>query len=274
MKVTRPALRYFGGKWRLAPWIISHFPPHVTYVEPFCGAASVFLRKRPAQIEVINDLDGEVVNFFRMLRERTDELIFAIQATPYSRQEYKLSWQPVEDSLERARRCYIRMWQGWGGRNQTSCWRIQHSSNRGKSVVEEWSQVEHLFNIAERLKMAFIENDEGIEIIKRYDQLHTLFYLDPPYLPELRSERWTSSAYRCEVDEHYHRQLLELLLEPLQGMVVISGYPSDLYDERLIGWQRVETTARTTNTSNIVTEVIWLSPSVSENRLPLFRKDR
>jgi DNA adenine methylase len=88
----------------LAPWIIGHFPVHGCYVEPFCGAASVFLRKTPAEFEVINDLDGDVVNFFRVLRERTDEFIEAIENTPYSREEYRLAWLPVDDALERARR--------------------------------------------------------------------------------------------------------------------------------------------------------------------------
>ena len=144
MSPRRPALRYYGGKWRLAPWIISHFPPHICYVEPFCGAASVFLRKPPAEFEVINDLDGEVVNFFRVLRDRTDELIRAIVATPYSRAEYDEAWQTVEEPLERARRYYIRAWQGWGGGkgSRPSGWRYQLSNNRGKSVIMDWIDVE------------------------------------------------------------------------------------------------------------------------------------
>jgi len=279
----RPALRYFGGKWRLAPWIIGHFPDHVCYVEPFCGAASVFLRKRPAQFEVINDLDGEVVNFFRMLRDRTDEFIYAIQATPYSRREYELAWEWENigselDPLERARLFYIRSWQGWAFREAQRgrgdvvvypTWRIQHSNNRGKSVITDWNKVDHLPALAGRLKMAFIENDDAIDIIGRYDRPETLFYLDPPYLSELRSERWRR-AYHCEVDRDYHVRLLDLLME-IRGMAIISGYPSGLYNETLAGWHRFETRSRTTNTSNPTTEVIWVSPSATEARLPLFQ---
>ena len=157
MKLTRPALRYFGGKWRLAPWIIEHFPPHGCYVEPFCGAASVFLRKAPAEFEVINDVDGDVVNFFQVLRDETDSLIHAVFVTPYSRAEYKLAWEPAEDSLERARRYYVRNQQGWSGgkSSRPSAWRYQHSNNRGKSVIKDWNDIDRLSAIVWRLKQAF-----------------------------------------------------------------------------------------------------------------------
>lgn len=224
LKPTRPVLRYFGGKWRLAHWIISHFPPHVCYVEPFCGAASVFLRKSPSEFEVINDLDGEVVNFFRMLRDRTEDLLHAIRCTPYSREEYGLSWEETVDDMERARRYYVRSWQGWGGAKREShpAWRSQHSNNRGKSVVMDWNELKHLDAIVQRLKQAFIENDDALDVIERYDQPHTLFYLDPPYLSETRTKRWRETAYNCEIDEDYHRRLLDVLQE-IHGMAIISG---------------------------------------------------
>lgn len=270
MKPTRPALKYFGGKWRLAPWIIEHFPPHGCYVEPFCGAASVFLRKSPAEFEVINDIDGDVVNFFQILRDETDNLIRAILTTPFSRAEYELAWEPAEDPLERARRYYVRDQQGWsGGKNaRPSGWRYQHSNNRGKSVIKDWNTVEHLYAIVWRLKQAFIENDDALSIIDRYDQPHTLFYLDPPYLADTRSKRWRTNAYRCEIDADYHCRLLDKL-QAIRGMAIISGYPSPLYDKRLADWHRVKTTARTTNTSNTATEIIWLSPSTMANGQPL-----
>jgi DNA adenine methylase len=113
------------------------------------------------------------------------------------------------------------------------------------------------------LRQAFIENDDAIKVIKRYDQPHTLFYVDPPYLSDVRSKRWKQVAYRYEVDEIYHRRLLRLLKE-IRGMAIISGYPSALYDEQLKGWRRVKTTARTTNTAKRAVEVMWLSPAVME----------
>jgi DNA adenine methylase len=259
----------------LADWIISYFPSHTCYVEPFAGAASVFLRKRPAQFEVLNDLDGEVVNFFRVLRERSEDLIYAITSTPYSREEYEGAWETYDDDndeLERARRYYIRAWQGWSGKSSNSpCWRIQHTNNRGKSVVKDWNEVEHLSDIARRLKHAFIENDDALRVIKRFDQPNTLFYVDPPYLPETRTKRW-AAAYEHEADREYHERLLDYLNEEIRGMVVISGYHSELYAERLGEWPRFEKRARTTNTSKQNTEIIWISPSAqtrSNLQLPL-----
>jgi DNA adenine methylase len=239
----------------------------MTYVEPFCGAASVFLRKAAAEFEVINDVDGEVVNFFRVLRGRPEELVRAIELTPYSREEYLLAWVPCYEEVERARRLYIRAWQGWGGtKNQrVPSWRFQHSNNRGKSVVEDWTDTRALWAIAERLRGAFIEHDEALNVIQRYDQGHTLFYLDPPYLAETRSGRWAKNGYRCEVDRDYHVKLLDMLQE-VEGMVVISGYPSRLYEERLGGWHRFSMRTTTTNTSNTVAEVIWVSPRAMEAR--------
>lgn len=270
---TRPALRYHGGKWRLAPWIISHFPHHTCYVEPFCGAASVFLRKPPAEFEVLNDLDGDLINFFRVLREHTDDLIQAIQLTPYSRAEYKAAFdtEPFIDPLERARRYYVAAWQGWGGGKGTrpGGWRYQHTNNRGKSVVADWNQVHHLEAVVGRLKCAMIENDDALSVIERYDQPHTLFYVDPPYLSETRTDRWKTCAYQHEFDIEHHNELLDLL-NRIEGMAVISGYPSDLYTSGLSGWHRAETTSRTTNTPNVATEVIWISPKTEAARLPLF----
>ncbi|RPI64507.1 MAG: DNA adenine methylase, partial [Planctomycetaceae bacterium] len=143
--ITRPALRYFGGKFRLSTrWIIPQFPPHTCYVEPFGGAMGVLLNKVPAMFEVYNDLDGEVVNFFRMLRERPNELIRAIELTPYSRMEQVLSFNPTEgvDDLERARRLYVRCWQSHGGgRTQwRTGWRYQVNNHRGKRTIDDWNQ--------------------------------------------------------------------------------------------------------------------------------------
>lgn len=273
--IKRPALRYYGGKWRLAPWIVSYFPPHMCYVEPFCGAASVFLRKDPAEFEVLNDLDGDLINFFRVLRERTDELIQAIQLTPYSRAEYKAAFeQPSADPLERARRYYVAAWQGWGGGKGTrpGGWRFQHTNNRGKSVVDDWNQIGHLEAIVSRLKATMIESDDALSVIKRYDQPHTLFYVDPPYLSDTRTKRWKDTAYQCEIDDRYHLNLLECL-QHIEGMALISGYPSELYENLLADWYRVETTSRTTNTSNVATEVMWISPAAMDKRSPLFTQE-
>jgi DNA adenine methylase len=264
-----PALRYYGGKWRLAPWIIEHFPMHSAvecYVEPYCGASSVLLCKTASPIEVLNDLDGHVVNFFRVLRERTDDLIRAIRFTPFSRREYRRAWGPMEglSPLEQARRYYVRSWQArGGGRTGTpSGWRFQRTRAQGNIAPEAWNRWEHLVAVAKRLKGVFIECDEALDVIERYDAPGTLFYLDPPYLPTLRGNG--RRAYRCEVDRAYHRRLLEAV-RGLEGMVVLSGYPSPLYDEKLTGWERVERTVRTTDNGK-ATEALWLSPAVVANQ--------
>ena len=110
MAVKHPILRYFGGKFRLAPWIIRHFPAHQCYVEPFGGAAGVLLRKVPSQFEIYNDLDSAIVTFFRVVRERPDELMRALILTPFSRQEYADAYEPTTDDLEQARRLFVLAW--------------------------------------------------------------------------------------------------------------------------------------------------------------------
>ena len=131
-------------------------------------------------------------------------------------------------------------------------------NNRGKLVLTDWNETAHLMAIVGRLKYAFLENDDALSIIARYDGPCALFYCDPPYLQDLRRPR----SYHCEIDEEYHCRLLERL-QTIQGMAIISGYPSDLYNEYLADWRRFETTARTTNTPNTVREVIWVSPAAA-----------
>jgi len=271
--VTRQAIRYFGSKMRLAEWIIGNFPPHECYVEPFCGSASVFLRKPPSKIEVINDLDGEVINFFKMLREHTDDLINAINLTPYSRTEYVLAWKHADDPLERARRYYVRAWQGFSGNtNAPTGWRYQRDSSRNKSIIDDWCEsADRLPPIVERLKHAFIENDDAINVIHRYDAPGTLFYIDPPYLHETRSRNGKNNGanYRCEVDDSYHQSLLQAILGAI-GMVAISGYDSEMYNDTLADWHKCMKVARTQNTSVTKVEHLWLSPNVDRAAMRLF----
>lgn len=271
INVQRPALRYFGGKWRLANWIIDKFPAHVSYVEPFMGAASVFLQKTPSEIECLNDLDGDVVNFFDVLRSQTDELVQAIQLTPYARDEYMRAFQLPADAppVERARALYVRAWQGFDPSDAVSgmspSWRRQTSDSRGKSVTSDWSSIEHLYAVAARFRQAQIENRPAVQVIQEFDSPGTLFYVDPPYLPETRNAH--DSQYAHEMTPDQHSELLGLL-NSLQGMVVLSGYPSPLYDAALEQWERMTRNARTNNQST-ATEVIWLNPAAAEKRLPM-----
>lgn len=256
--IRRPALRYFGAKWRLAPWIQQYFPTHVCYVEPYAGSAAVLLQKPPSEIEVLNDIDEDIVTFFRVLRDTPQRLIAAIERTPYSRAEYAQAQYRTAEPLERARRFYVRSWQGWGGGSRNGGWRYQHSLNRGKSVVADWNQVEHLWLVAERLKDAFIECDAALNVITRFDTPGTLFYLDPPYLKTTRSEQRTRYVHDMAQDDHV--ALLEAI-QQVQGKVVLSGLRNALYAEYLSDWHTVEKSARTTSPKRQTTEVLWLSPA-------------
>jgi DNA adenine methylase len=265
-RVTKCPLRYYGGKWRISKWIQSHFPSHTTYVEPFAGAASVLLTKDPAPIEVLNDLDGDVVNFFEFLRSKTDELIRLIQLTPFSRLELRKAWLPTQEPIERARRFYVRSWQGRQPTAPTaraSGWRFQRNDNRGTDYLTQWNQTDHLWTVAFRLKKVLIECDEATSIIQRYDTPNTLHYVDPPYVAETRSQSWSDCGYRHEMNHEQHTELAEVLNE-IQGMAILSGYETELYQDLFSGWECKK--IKTLNgVAKDVIECLWLSPGVTKS---------
>ena len=266
-EVTRPALRYHGGKWRLAPWIISFFPEHICYVEPFGGGASVLLRKTPSFAEVYNDLNGDVVNFFTVLREEPDALLRAIELTPYSRQEYRDARQldHGDNEIERARKFYVWAQQGRGraGAEEPGGWRFMSKATRFRTPAQDWCEHEHLWLIVQRLKRVQIESDDAATVIRRYDGPGTLFYVDPPYVGSTRGRH----LYRFDMDDEQHVDLAGLLHE-VQGAVIVSGYPSALYDRLFADWRREERVVMKDNQAGAATEVLWLSPRVRvTNRL-------
>lgn len=262
--IDRPALRYPGGKFAVASEILKFFPQHDCYVEPFGGGASLLLQKHPSLIEVYNDLDGQVVNFFRVLRERSEELISAINLTPYSRREHKLSFEETNDSLESARRLYVRLWQGYGGTlTKDGGWRF--IKRTGHDVAGNFSDTQHLWAIAKRLKRVQIENDSAERVIFRYDSPETLFLIDPPYLHETRKE---TKFYRHEMTDEQHESLCELLLN-LQGKVIVCGYGSELYDRYFASWQRIAYRGSSNGGGNRE-EILWLSPNCRSEQLSLF----
>lgn len=260
---AHPVLRYHGGKWKVAPWIIGHFPPHRIYVEVFGGGAGVLLRKRPSEVEVYNDVDGDVVNFFRVLREQPETLARLVSMTPYARAELESAWEPCEDPVEQARRFLVRSWLSIGG--PTTQWRSGFRFRREKtrSLLERWNALpEIILSTAERLKRVIIEQADYRRILKRYDSPETLFYCDPPYHPDTRSQ-WGrfQKAYRFEFSEDDHRALAEAL-HAVRGMVVLSGYAHPLY-ERLYerrGWARFDLPTVNQNGRRVV-ESLWLNPS-------------
>lgn len=248
MTVERPVMRYFGSKWRIAPWIISHFPNHETYVEPFGGGGSVLLRKGSVPVEVYNDLNGDVVTFFRVLRERPSELMAQLKATPYARAEFDLSYKDAEDELEAARRFFVRAWQSYGGPRdgRQTGWKRQKTSYDGsrKCIMSEWAKAKDLHAAATRFLNVQIENRDALEVINYYDGESTLFYVDPPYPSETISKYWANRAYACDLMIEDHVHLLNSL-NKIRGAAVLSSYPNPLYDEQLADWRKVTKPTRT-----------------------------
>lgn len=270
-QVTRPALRYHGGKFRLAPWIISHFPPHTCYVEPFGGAAGVLLQKPRAYAEVYNDLDSDVANFFQILRnpDTRAQLIEAVALTPYHRDEFEQAWESVDDPIERARRLCIRAQMGFGSAGATkgsTGFRIDTKREYG-TAQQLWAYYPSaLAEAGQRLAGVLIENRPAIEVMKAHDGPDTLHFVDPPYLHGTRVMRHGGdSCYRHEMTDDDHVELLRALLE-LEGMVVLSGYPSDLYNDHLSGWDSRSTDARISagRGTAMRQEVVWINPACSD----------
>lgn len=278
---TRPALRWHGGKWLLAPWIISCFPPHRRYVEPFGGAASVLLRKPRVYAEVWNDLDGEVVNFFRVLRDpaMAARLVELLELTPYSRAEFEVSRTMLAamDDVERARTLVVRSFMGFGsnahssmpnGHRQTG---FRASSNRsGTTPSGDWRNYpDSLRQIISRMRGVNLESRPAAFVIEKQDSPETLFYCDPPYVHATRSSGAKHDdvkyrMYRHEMNDAGHAELLEQL-RSVKGMVVLSGYHTDLYDQALAGWTRREKETYADG-ARPRTEVLWLNPQACEAR--------
>lgn len=267
--ITRPALRYHGGKWMLAPWVIENLPPHRTYVEPFGGAASVLLRKPRSYAEVYNDLDGEVVSFFRVLQDQSqaDELLRRLRVTPFARDEFKLSYEKTDCPLESARRLLIRSFMGFGsdGYNDAAPTGFRANSNRsGTTPAHDWVNLpkSHEYLTA-RLSGIVIENRDALEVMAQHDGPETVHYVDPPYVHETRASN--CKQYRHEMTNADHEALLQFLLG-LEGAVVLSGYNCDLYGDLLSGWRRIDRKALADGALKR-TESLWLNPAADTRDL-------
>ncbi|ADC73232.1 D12 class N6 adenine-specific DNA methyltransferase (plasmid) [Thioalkalivibrio sp. K90mix] len=265
---SNPLMRYYGAKWRLAPWVLEHFPPHRIYVEPFGGAAGVLLQKSQAELDVYNDLDDEVVNVFRVLRdpEEGDALRRACHLTPYSRAEFECSFETVDDPVERARRTLFRAWSSHGSTGATRTGRSGFrgdSGHPGTNPAHQWARLaEVLPAFIERMKGVLVENRDGLDVMRLYDAPDTLHYLDPPYLPGTLHYDG-GRYYRHNLSEPDHERLLEVA-RSMEGRVVISGYPNPLYDALLSDWTRVtrSVAAAGASGSDARTECLWLNPAV------------
>lgn len=261
-EIDRPFLKYFGGAWTRAPWIIDHFIPHKGYYEPCVGAGSVLFRKKPVSFELANDIDGRLFNAFTVLREQTNELIRAINMTLWHPAEFKKALEPSEDPLEDARRFFFACWASVpGGPNMgASDFRITRSTNRGKSPVQDIRGIDHLLlEMSKRLENVMFTQEHAILGLSKIvlNESDWLIYFDPPYLHETRSNK---SGYNHEFSRVEHIEAAELLIMHA-GPVVVSGYKSELYTELYegLGWQRVDRDQQA-NSGKIATESIWLNP--------------
>lgn len=271
MEPPRPVLRWHGGKWLLAPWILSYFPTHQVYVEPFGGAASVLMRKERSYAEIYNDLDQSVVGLFRVLRsERAGELIEALRLTPFARTEFAEAYQEADDAVESARRLIIRSFMGFGSNGHNKLTGFRANSNRsGTTPSHDWvNYPDSLAAVVERLKGVTIENKDAMAVMAQHDGERTLHYVDPPYVFSTRSD--ASADYAHELTDEQHVDLLEFL-RSLSGMVILSGYPEAIYDNALPDWQRVERNALADG-ARARTEVLWINPAAAQARSsgPLF----
>ena len=271
---TRPIIRYHGGKWRIAPWIVEHLPPHRMYVEPFGGAASVLMRKPRAPFEVYNDLDDEIVNLFRVLRDpdTAAQLRQLIELTPYSRVELRAAYGSTEDPVERARLTVVRASMGYGSaaatRGHRTGFRVQRGGRTSPaSDFATWpAQVPA---IVERLRGVVIECRPALECVLRFEQPDTLIYVDPPYVHDTRCDVSANKYYRHEMSDAEHESLL-LALRASPAMVVVSGYRSPLYDDLLGDWHRLDTVAWASGRVSSVrrTECLWLNaPAIAAGAL-------
>jgi DNA adenine methylase len=259
------AFGWYGGKYSHLNWLLPLLPKTTHFCEPFGGSAAVLLNRDPAPVETYNDIDSEVVTFFRVLRDQQEALIQAIGLTPFSREEFDLAIsQPAEDisDLEKARRFFVRARQVRSGLAQTASsgrWAnclLTSRAGMGGAVSRWLGSVEGLSEIVQRLLRVQIENAPAIDVIKRYDSEETLFYCDPPYPHDSRGD---NNAYAYEMTDEQHRELAKTL-HKVKGKVAISGYHGALMDELYADWHCIEAQPKNCHTSKGErTEVLWVN---------------
>lgn len=264
--VKRPLLRWYGGKWKLAPKLLRFFPSHRIYVEPFGGAGSVLLRKQRCYAEVWNDLDGEAVNLFEVLRDDAQacRLVEQLRLTPFAREEFEQSFELANDPVERARRLIVLSFMGFGT-NAHSRYHTGFRSNGhrgGTTPAHDWKNYPEVLPFAiERLRDVTIEATDAKKCMAKHDSPRTLHYVDPPYV---MSTRWKGDptgrerrGYVHELSDDDHAKLLTFL-RGLKGMVVLSAYAHPIYERALAGWRRIEL-ATYADGARPRTEIVWLN---------------
>jgi DNA adenine methylase len=265
----RAPVAWYGGKAYYAKWILEMFPEHRVFVEPYGGAGNILLRKQHSEVEVFNDLDARIVNFFSVLRKPSTfkTLQRLVSLTPYSRAAFKELATTPEPSgaVERAWWFFVRCRQAIGGLGMSelspASWStsIRTRRNMAEPVSKYLSSIDGLPDVAERFRTVLLECSPASELIKKYDGEDVFFYCDPPYVPETRHGK-KAKTYGKEMTYEDHEELLDVLLK-CQGKVMLSGYPSVLYDTALSSWRREEyiTKAHMANSGQKRIEVLWMN---------------
>lgn len=273
------AFGWYGGKYSHLDWLLPLLPATTHYCEPFGGSGAVLINRLPAPVETFNDIDGDIANFFRVLRDNKEELLETIGLTPFSREELRIAvTEPTAEisDLERARRFFVRARQVRTGLAQTASegrWAHCKLTTRAgmAGAVSRWlGSVEGLAEIAQRLLRVQIENAPALEVIQRYDSRETLFYCDPPYVHASRAD---TNAYAYEMSDDEHRELARTLRN-VQGKVALSGYAGELMDELYGDWHRIESPSRAAHSTNTGTnnkkqrrtEVLWTNYSLDRQQ--------
>lgn len=244
----RPVLRYHGGKFKLAKWIISHFPSHRVYTEAFGGGGSVLMQKPRSYAEVYNDKWDLVVNVFQVLRDpdKAEQLRQQLILTPFSRTEFNgcSNIHLIGDPIEKARRTIFRSFAGFGSASTNGKYStgFRSNSNRpGTTPAHDWQNYpNYISSFVKRLRGVVIENRDYREIIRQHDGPETLHYLDPPYVHETRNMQRGNAAYEYEFTDEDHQDMASEV-KKLKGKVIISGYDCQLYNELFDGWNKVST---------------------------------
>lgn len=290
-KITRPVLRYHGGKFRLAPELVALFPPHRVYTEAFGGAASVLMLKPRSYSEIYNDLDGEVVNVFRVLQnprlaKRLERLL---RITPFARAEFELAYKPTRSQVERARRTIIRSFMGFGSDSITRLKASRAGFNtrissvmstgfrwdanrRGTTPATDWANYpKQIMLFCERLCGVIVERRDAKTILEKMDTAETLHYVDPPYPLSVRSIANGSTPehrYRYEMTDDEGHLALASVLKKLKGMVIVSSYPGKLYEDLYKGWHRIDWTSSQfcglKSGKRQRTECVWLNQAAAD----------
>ncbi len=280
MRRLRSPIRWYGGKYYMVKNLVPLLPPHITYVEVFGGGAQLLFAKPPSPVEVYNDIDSGLVNFFRVLRDprKFKRFYRLVSLTPYSREEYyfcRATWQQCKDDVERAYRWFVAVRMSFAGANQSWGFVVSRSFRGMAGTVSSWlSIIEMLPEIHQRVMRVQIEHRDFRDIFPLYDTSETLFYCDPPYVPETRKLR---KVYPHEMTLGDHKDLVAILLN-IQGMALLSGYRHPVYDPlEQAGWKRLDFSipcrsigvtkaivGKGIRTRPLRTESVWISPRAWE----------